>query len=549
MIDMGVNKVEINGESILDLTGDSVTPETLAEGVTAHNAAGEPIVGTMLGNEGYDTGDFIIHVICTPEHQIDGTNAFWVYDPCDMTPTDYMSLYESGREIKVKAEIPMDDGSMLTVVAPFAGESSTKPGEMAYVVVYDQTEYKFTVIYRKAGDDVDGYPYYLIAVELHDPVVYANTDNLTTYLSAASTDNEFPSAKAVVEYIEDVGLSGGEANIFHITTEESADGRRTLITCEYQEVLDAIRAKKVIAIDNKVATVGAYNDSSIYVYFSRQKGQEEYTIKSNKVFSNTSSVSYLSTADKVTSITASATDTQIPTAKAVYNLVQNSGGGGAAVAELFYVPFQIGATGFELDGVTYSDIMTAWQAGKRIIGKAYIPEQAGLGFAGNFELDMTYLTADASFVLGFITGPMSVEVFIASDNSVAVDIKQLAQVGAGGGSAEQEIVYVIGTFEMATMSYSTDTPYAEIAAMINSNKYVVGKTMVTMGGTVTNVAWMPLSATDISSGVFVFEGTMQAHLGALNPALGLVLLATSVEVCVDDTINTRVRVVSTTDLN
>lgn len=44
---MAVNKVEINGEVKLDLTQDTVTPATLAKGKTAHNAAGEQIIGTM----------------------------------------------------------------------------------------------------------------------------------------------------------------------------------------------------------------------------------------------------------------------------------------------------------------------------------------------------------------------------------------------------------------------------------------------------------------------------------------------------------------------
>lgn len=43
---MAVNKVEINGEVKLDLTQDTVTPENLLSGATAHNAAGEPITGT-----------------------------------------------------------------------------------------------------------------------------------------------------------------------------------------------------------------------------------------------------------------------------------------------------------------------------------------------------------------------------------------------------------------------------------------------------------------------------------------------------------------------
>lgn len=44
---MAANKVEINGETVLDLTADSVTPETMTEGTTAHNAAGEQIQGLL----------------------------------------------------------------------------------------------------------------------------------------------------------------------------------------------------------------------------------------------------------------------------------------------------------------------------------------------------------------------------------------------------------------------------------------------------------------------------------------------------------------------
>ncbi len=43
---MANNKVQLSdGTVLLDLTGDTVTPETLMAGVTAHNAAGNPIVG------------------------------------------------------------------------------------------------------------------------------------------------------------------------------------------------------------------------------------------------------------------------------------------------------------------------------------------------------------------------------------------------------------------------------------------------------------------------------------------------------------------------
>lgn len=43
---MANNKVQLSdGTVLLDLTGDTVTPETLMAGVTAHNSAGEQIVG------------------------------------------------------------------------------------------------------------------------------------------------------------------------------------------------------------------------------------------------------------------------------------------------------------------------------------------------------------------------------------------------------------------------------------------------------------------------------------------------------------------------
>ena len=49
---MGISKVVYGGDTLIDLTGDSVTPETLAQGVTAHDASGQLIVGTMTGGGG-----------------------------------------------------------------------------------------------------------------------------------------------------------------------------------------------------------------------------------------------------------------------------------------------------------------------------------------------------------------------------------------------------------------------------------------------------------------------------------------------------------------
>lgn len=53
---MAVNKVEAFGVTLIDLTADTVTAETLAEGVTAHNAQGELITGTMSIKQPYKIG-------------------------------------------------------------------------------------------------------------------------------------------------------------------------------------------------------------------------------------------------------------------------------------------------------------------------------------------------------------------------------------------------------------------------------------------------------------------------------------------------------------
>ena len=49
---MAVNKVVLGEDTLIDLTGDTVSADKLSKGVTAHNMAGEPIVGTMEAGGG-----------------------------------------------------------------------------------------------------------------------------------------------------------------------------------------------------------------------------------------------------------------------------------------------------------------------------------------------------------------------------------------------------------------------------------------------------------------------------------------------------------------
>lgn len=54
---MAISKVVYGGNTLVDLTGDTVKPEVLSKGYTAHGADGEPIVGTMDAGAGGGGGD------------------------------------------------------------------------------------------------------------------------------------------------------------------------------------------------------------------------------------------------------------------------------------------------------------------------------------------------------------------------------------------------------------------------------------------------------------------------------------------------------------
>lgn len=56
MANANVNKVVLqSGEILIDLTGDSITPDKLAKGITAHDKSGAPITGTSTYDA--DTSD------------------------------------------------------------------------------------------------------------------------------------------------------------------------------------------------------------------------------------------------------------------------------------------------------------------------------------------------------------------------------------------------------------------------------------------------------------------------------------------------------------
>ncbi len=88
MITLAVNKLIFGGEVKFDLTADTVTPQTLAQGVTAHNSKGEPITGTMIS--GGDSGSGVIDVTELPTSDI---NENAVYRVTETVQTEKNEIY------------------------------------------------------------------------------------------------------------------------------------------------------------------------------------------------------------------------------------------------------------------------------------------------------------------------------------------------------------------------------------------------------------------------------------------------------------------------
>lgn len=118
----------------------------------------------------------------------------------------------------------------------------------------------------------------------------------------------------------------------------------------------------------------------------------------------------------------------------------------------------------------------------------------------------------------------------------------------GNSAPVQEIVYVDGTFDMTTLTYLTDVTYAEIYAAMKAGKYVVAKGNVYYGEMVVNIIFLPLSSWSFDGSVMVFDGIMQINGKYIGLENGLILLAVTAEICGSGDVNTRIKLVTTTEI-
>ena len=69
---MGISKVEYDNETLIDISDDTITPENLAEGLTAHNSNGDRITGTFPMGEVDTQAELIEQIALTLQGKASG---------------------------------------------------------------------------------------------------------------------------------------------------------------------------------------------------------------------------------------------------------------------------------------------------------------------------------------------------------------------------------------------------------------------------------------------------------------------------------------------
>lgn len=121
-----INKVVLGSDTVLDLTSDTVTPETLLVGTTAHNAKGEIITGTLVPCTVYsaespaatntNSAQTFTWEIPSTEHGFKSKNLI-------------VSVYLSTGE-QIQCDVTISDTFTVTLTAVYNSEIVTRVGDV-----------------------------------------------------------------------------------------------------------------------------------------------------------------------------------------------------------------------------------------------------------------------------------------------------------------------------------------------------------------------------------------------------------------------------------
>ena len=117
--------------------------------------------------------------------------------------------------------------------------------------------------------------------------------------------------------------------------------------------------------------------------------------------------------------------------------------------------------------------------------------------------------------------------------------------GSAGGSAVEEIFYVDAVFDFSTFTIvSIEKTYAEIVTMLEAGKYIVMRASYALVAAPVNVGYFPLVANVVEDNFLMFTSMVNVAINGQ-----AVLLHLTAFMFANGSSNTKVQVVSVTDLN
>lgn len=162
---MAVNKVEVNGETVLDLSQDSVTPEQLAQGATAHNAAGEQITGTYTApvtSVNGQTGDVDVKAVLYEQQTLTDAQKQQARENIGVVQPDWQQNDETAPDYVKNRPGGYDGYDIITWDGNLTGKPFTADGANCFVKVSNKLPSKSellggTLVYvdrQRAEEDV-----------------------------------------------------------------------------------------------------------------------------------------------------------------------------------------------------------------------------------------------------------------------------------------------------------------------------------------------------------------------------------------------------------
>ena len=189
---MGINKVMYGSRTVIDISGDTVTPDKLLSGVIGHNASGERITGTHKCEggtaEGIGTGAYVWAIYDTKEE--------WDYTTKSLSGSTFPNGYDSTTYV----------GWTITDDGYFELNKGTTSGD-TYYLPEDSVGRKAKKILRKGRYSAIN-PYTVMAVK--DAPDTVKGDNLLGYISADAAD-AYP-LKGVQDNKYYIRISGSDAD-------------------------------------------------------------------------------------------------------------------------------------------------------------------------------------------------------------------------------------------------------------------------------------------------------------------------------------------------